>query len=88
MMQDYPMTMTMVKQKISDLPENRLQEVYDFIDFLVRTKSPEPTPRIKKLEGIWAGLGFERLADVEQEICELRRNAESSLQARMDQCTI
>ena len=87
-MQEYPMTMTMVKQKVSDLPANRLQEVYDFIDFLVRTKSPEPMPRVKKLEGIWAGLGFERLADVEQEIRDLRQHAESSLQARIDTCTI
>ena len=87
-MQEYPMTITMLKQKVSDLPENRLQEVYDFIDFLVRTKSPEPMPRIKKLEGIWEGLGFERLSDVEQEIRDIRQHAELSLHARIDKCTI
>ncbi len=87
-MQEYPMTITMVKQKVSDLPANRLQEVYDFMDFLTRKTMPEPAQRIKKLEGIWAGLGFERLANVEQEIRDLRQHAEASLQARMDTCTI
>jgi hypothetical protein len=34
-MKDNDATLTMVKQKVFELPEDRLQEVYDFLDFIL-----------------------------------------------------
>ena len=61
------------------LPEDKLQEVKDFIEFLCVKVNP-CKKNIAKLEGIWQGKGFENLSDPEGELKEIRmKTAESIL---------
>ena len=85
-MREQAITLTMLKQRVFALPANRLQEAYDFLDFLIIKTPPEHAKRIKKLEGIWEGLGFERIGDVEQEIRAIRHDAEQSILNRINKC--
>ena len=82
-MKENEVTLTMVKQKVLELPENRLQEVYDFINVIVMKSEADRTKHVKKLEGIWEGIGFERILDLEEEIRDIRRHSEQALSERI-----
>ena len=84
-MKEREVTLTMVKQKVFELPEDQLQEVYDFLDFIVMKAKTTQTKRVKKLEGIWEGIGFERISNLEQDIRDIRRDSEQALIQRMAQ---
>ena len=78
-MKEREVTLTMVKQKVFELPEDRLQEVYDFLDFILMKAEATQAKRVKKLEGIWEGIGFERISNLEQDIRDIRRGSEQAL---------
>jgi len=78
-MQEHEVTLTMVKQKVFELSDDWLQEVYDFIDFIVMKAEATRTKPVKKLEGIWEGIGFERILNLEEEIRDIRRDSEQAL---------
>lgn len=77
-MKERAVTLTMVKQKVFELPEDQLQEVYDFLDFIVMKAETTQIKRVKKLEGIWEGIGFERISNLEQDIRDIRRDSEQA----------
>lgn len=61
-----------ITKKIYQLPEDKLNEISDFIEFLLeKTKHQN---RIGSLEGIWENIGFEKL-DLEHEISKLRKES-------------
>lgn len=63
-----------LKEKLSKIPPDKLSEIDDFIDFLLN-KSQAQTPKIVKLAGIWRGLGFEKIINIEEEIRKIRKEA-------------
>jgi len=67
-----------IKQKLSKIPEDRLEEINDFIDFILM-KAQTNVPNIVKFEGIWKGLGFDKITDLESEIHKIREEATRSL---------
>lgn len=79
-------TITKVKQKLYKIPPDKLQEIDDFIDFVLTKTRSKPSRRIEKLEGIWKGLGFERILDLDESIREIRRDSEKSLLDRIAKC--
>ena len=87
-MKEREVTLTMVKQKVFELPEDRLQEVYDFLDSIVMKAEATQVKRVKKLEGIWEGIGFERISNLEQDIRDIRRDSEQALIQRIAQWNI
>lgn len=70
-----------IKQKLSKIPDDKLIEVDDFIDFLL-VKSQKPIPNIVKLEGIWEGLGFEKIQNLETNIKKIRKEISNSIMKR------
>ena len=72
-MKNQGITIAKVKQKLYRIPPDRLQEIDDFIDFVLTKPLSRPSRRIEKLEGIWKELGFERILDLDQSIREIRQ---------------
>jgi len=82
-MQIEEINLTKVKQNLFKIPKARLAEVNDFIEFiLMKTKSGR-LKRVEKLEGIWKGLGFERISDLDKSIREIRSESEKAMVDRM-----
>ena len=85
-MQIEEINLTKVKQNLFKIPKARLAEVNDFIEFiLMKTKSGR-LKRVEKLEGIWKGLGFERISDIDKSIREIRSESEKAMADRMAKC--
>ena len=70
-----------IKQKLSKVPEDRLKEINDFIELIIKSKTH--FPNIIKFEGIWKGLGFEKINDLESDIRQIRQEATQSILERV-----
>ena len=64
-------------RKLSRLPGSKLDEVNDFVGFLLSRDKRDGRRNIH-MKGIWAGKGFEEL-DVQKEIKALRKNISESI---------
>jgi hypothetical protein len=72
-----------VKKNLFKIPKARLLEVNDFLEFiLMKTESSTPK-RIEKLEGIWEGMGFDRISDLDNSIREIRGESEKAILDRL-----
>ncbi|ODS36752.1 MAG: hypothetical protein A7315_13960 [Candidatus Altiarchaeales archaeon WOR_SM1_79] len=69
-----------IKQKLHKVPENKLAEIDDFIDFMLMKS--EVSGKTTKFEGIWEGLGFEKIKDLESEIRKIRKSSTDSILKR------
>ncbi len=70
---------TKVKQNLYKIPKARLAEINDFIEFILMKTESSRLKRVEKLEGIWNGLGFERIPDIDKSIREIRSESEKSI---------
>jgi hypothetical protein len=62
--------------ELAEVPKERLKEVDSFIKSILSQYKGKKTKREKEpktLSGIWKGLGFEKIVDLDQEITSLRR---------------
>lgn len=76
-----------IKKNLSLLPEDKLDEVKDFISFVLsRNKDNKKT--IVQMKGIWKGKGFEKL-NIDNELKAARKEmAESILKKRYELWTV
>ena len=77
---------TKIKQNLFKIPKDRLAEVNDFIEFILMKSESCPLKRVEKLEGIWKGLGFERISDLDKSIRDIRSESEKAMLNRMGKC--
>ena len=70
-MQNTGIRLSEIKKKLARLPSHKLDEVNDFVGFLLSRHKGEGKKNIH-MKGIWAGKGFERI-DVQKEIKSLRK---------------
>jgi hypothetical protein len=75
--------LTEIKRDLARLPENKLAEVREFVRQLI---PPGQRPRIESLRGIWKGLGWENIEDLEGEIRLLRKESENQILERFNRC--
>jgi hypothetical protein len=75
-----------VKQNLYKIPKAKLAEVNDFIEFILMKTESSRLKRVEKLEGIWNGLGFERIPDIDKSIREIRSESEKSILDRIANC--
>ncbi|CAB1074537.1 hypothetical protein D1AOALGA4SA_2356 [Olavius algarvensis Delta 1 endosymbiont] len=67
-----------IKKDIALLPEDKLDEVKDFISFVL-SRDKEKKKKIVQMKGIWKGKGFEKL-NIDKELKVARKEwAESIL---------
>jgi hypothetical protein len=77
-----------VKRNLVRVPKARLDEVNDFIEFLLSKSKSSRLRRVAKLEGIWQGLGFEQIPDLGTSIRDIRGESEKSILKRAAKCAI
>lgn len=68
-------------EKISHLPEQKLDEVSTFVDSVL-AQSEIGTPKPINLRGIWKHRGFERIQNLESEIRDVREELSDSILKR------
>jgi len=73
-MQTTAAQMTTIQKKLTILPRERLQQVADFVEFIL-SQSKVEHKKIIKLGGIWKNVGFEKIGDLEAEIRGIRQEA-------------
>lgn len=79
-MQDMTPKLNEIKKKLARLPGHKLEEVDDFIGFLL-SKDKVKKPKVVQMKGIWAGKGFEKL-DLHSEINKSRKELSKSILKR------
>lgn len=67
-----------IKKNILKLPPHKLQQLDEFLENLLKMESTDKSQNVKKLEGIWEGIGFENI-DIESEIAKLRTEIDVNL---------
>jgi hypothetical protein len=77
---------TKIKQNLFKIPKAKLTEINDFIEFILMKTEASRLKRVEKLEGIWNGLGFERIPDIDKSIREIRSESEKSILDRIVNC--
>jgi hypothetical protein len=86
-METTAVTIDEIKLKLADVPQEKLTEVYDFIEFILLRSKPKQK-KIVKFEGIWKGLGFEKIDDLESEIREIRQKSDQLMSERIHKWNI
>ncbi|NIM12449.1 MAG: DUF2281 domain-containing protein [Candidatus Aminicenantes bacterium] len=81
-MQPATVTIDKIKSKLAEVPEDKLPEVYDFVEFILHKTKPKKK-KIVKLEGIWKGLGFEKIDHLESEIRKIREKSHQQLSEKI-----
>ncbi len=81
-----PVSVTKIKRNLFKIPMDKLGEINDFIEFILKKSESGSSKRVEKLEGIWEGIGFERIVDLDESIRELRGESEKSLVDRIEKC--
>ena len=71
-----------IRRNLVKIPADKLLEVNDFIEFILSGSVKKPK-NIVKFEGIWEGIGFEKITDLEEEIRRLREESTKSLLKRI-----
>ncbi|MCK8603312.1 DUF2281 domain-containing protein [Desulfoferrobacter suflitae] len=82
------LTLSRIKRKLHKIPPERLEEVCDFIDFILTKETSRNDKKVEKLEGIWQELGFEAISDLDGNIREIRDEAEAAFLKRISRCGV
>ncbi len=86
-METSAVTINKIKSRLAEIPQDKLYEVYDFVEFIAQKSKPK-AKNIVKLEGIWKGLGFEKIENLESEIKNIRKKSEQLLSKRINKWNI
>lgn len=74
-------------KSLKKIPPNKLGEVNDFIGFILYKYKHQPRKTVK-FEGIWEGLGFEKITDLESEIRHFRKRTTEKIIERVEKWNI
>ena len=74
-----------IQRNLERLPPEKLRSVEDYIAFLLSSSADEPAPAVVSLEGIWEGLGFEKIEPLEEAVRSVRSEASKTLSKKFDQ---
>jgi len=81
------MTINKIKSKLVEVPIEKLPDIFNFIEFVLQ-KSKPGLKKIVKLEGIWKGLGFEKIDNLESEIRVIRKKSGQKMAERIKKWNI
>ena len=81
-MNDTAVAISRIKRMLDLVKPDQILETEDFVKHLMEKGHEKPLgKKVKKMEGVWEGLGFENI-DEEKEIRKIRRESEDSLVKR------
>ncbi len=67
-----------IHKELSLLPDEKIDEVKDYIEFIWYRHQAEKKPSIK-LKGIWSGKGFEKIDNLENELKSIQKELSKSI---------
>lgn len=70
-----------IMSELSRVPDSRLDSIRAHVESLI-VPDTAPAPKKGSLKGIWRGLGFERIADLQGELQRARRELEDAILRR------
>lgn len=73
-MQTSAVQMAAIQKKLTILPREKLQQVADFVEFILSQSKVEHKKTVK-LGGTWKNIGFEKIVDLDAEIRKIRQEA-------------
>ncbi len=68
-------------KELSLIPSEKYQDVKAVFDKIL-TQSQITKPKVKKLKGIWKNIGFEKIADLESELKNVRKEIKDAVLKR------
>lgn len=80
-MQTTAFKMTDIYKDLSRLSDDKLNEVKDFIEFVLSRQQAKKRKAVQ-LRGIWAGKGFERISNLEKELKAIQKEFTESILKR------
>jgi hypothetical protein len=80
-MQASAFKITEIYKELSQLPNDKLNEVRDFIEFVISRQQTKKR-KVVQLRGIWAGKGFERISNLEKELKAIQKEFTESILKR------
>ncbi len=80
-MESETVSLSQIRQKLFRIPCERLHEISHLIESILRES--EPVRRVERMEGIWEGIGFEKIPDLDKDIREIRGLSERMLSQRI-----
>ena len=75
--------LTEIKRDLANLPADKLSDVREYVRKLLRKSRPAPS-NVESLEGIWEGLGWEKIEDLEGEIRKMRKESSENILKKFD----
>lgn len=82
-MQTATVTIDQIRSKLVKVPSNRLPEIYNFVEFILQGAQPKKR-KVAKLGGIWKGLGFEKIENLDAEIRSIREKSHQEFSKKSD----
>jgi hypothetical protein len=76
-----------LKKNLYKMSTDKLQEVNDFIEFIIEKSKVSNKKNVKSLEGIWKNLGFEKIKNLEQSIKEIREEISGNFNDKINKWT-
>ena len=73
-----------IKKNLIQVPKYKLSEINEFI----LLKHQNRSQKIVKFEGIWDGIGFEKITNLKSEIQQIRKKSAETLEKRIEKWNI
>ncbi len=70
--------LTEIKRDLANLPADKLADVREYVRKLLQKTRPAPR-NVESLEGIWEGLGWEKIDNLEGEIRKMRKESSENI---------
>ncbi len=77
------MTIDRIKLRLSQVPENKLSEIYNFVEYILHKPDNKLMDKPSKFEGIWKGKGFEKIKNIDDEIRNIRNTSNQLMSDRV-----
>jgi len=77
-MQTDAFKITDIYKELSQLPNDKLNEVRDFIEFVLSRQQTQKK-KVVKLRGIWSNKGFEKIGNLEKELKAIQKEFTESI---------
>jgi len=76
-------SLNQIRRNLFKIPLERLHEVSHLVEVILKETDSGSVRRMEKMEGIWEGIGFEQLPDLDKDIREVRGLSEKILSERI-----
>jgi hypothetical protein len=82
-METESVSLNQIRRNLFKIPLERLHEVSHLVEVILKETDSGSVRHVERMEGIWEGIGFEQLSDLDKDIREIRGFSEKILSERI-----